>query len=149
MTANIRTPDRDPTAGLSLLTRALKEPTLRGVAGRLIERARPRTGPRKYSWSLACSGRSGHGSHDGGSQMQAARFPARNSLKAFDFDFDYARGLERDTIADPGTLGFVTAEGNVVFGPPGTSKTLLAIGSRSAPSRVSTARSPSSNSQNL
>jgi hypothetical protein len=73
MTANIRTSDRDPTAGLSLLTRALKEPTLRGVAGRLIERARPRTGPTKYSWSLACSGRSGHGSHYGGSRMRGRR----------------------------------------------------------------------------
>jgi len=123
MTANTRTSHRDLTAGLSrLLTRALKEPTLRGAAGRSVERARPRTGPTKYSWSLACSGRSGHGSHDGGSQMRAARFPARNSLKAFDFDFDYARGLERDTFAHPGTLGFVTAKGNVVFGPPGRAR---------------------------
>ncbi|SNR98098.1 IstB-like ATP binding protein [Blastococcus mobilis] len=66
-------------------------------------------------------------SHGGEGRIRAARFPARKSLK--EFDFDDARGLKRDLIAHPGTLDFVTAKENVLLpGPPGTGKTHLATG---------------------
>ena len=46
-----------------------------------------------------------------------------------DFDFDHARGLNRQAIAHLGTLDFVAGRENVVFlGPPGTGKTHLATG---------------------
>ena len=57
----------------------------------------------------------------------APPFPARKSLE--DFDFEHARGLNRQAIAHLGTLDFVAAKDNVVFlGPPGTGKTHLATG---------------------
>ncbi|QTJ66332.1 hypothetical protein HYG77_12450 [Rhodococcus sp. ZPP] len=46
---------------------------------------------------MPAAGGPGHGSHGGASRMRAARCTARISLKELDFDFDYARGLERDT----------------------------------------------------
>jgi DNA replication protein DnaC len=110
------------------VTRALKAPTLREAAGRLAERARAET------WSyeeflVACLQRevAAREAHGGEGRIRTARFPARKSLE--EFDFDYARGLRRDTITHLGTLDFVAARDNVVFlGPPGTGKTHLAIG---------------------
>ena len=65
--------------------------------------------------------------HGGGGRIRAARFPARKTLK--EFDFDHARGLKRDTVMHLGTLDFVASKENVVFlGPPGTGKTHLATG---------------------
>ncbi|HET6503921.1 MAG TPA: ATP-binding protein [Amycolatopsis sp.] len=56
-----------------------------------------------------------------------------------EFDFDHARGLNRDTIAHPGTLDFVAAKENAVFlGPPGTGKPTLRTASRSAPAKPDT-----------
>ncbi len=89
---------------------------------------------RAESWTheeflIACLQRevSARESHGGEGRIRAARFPARKSLE--EFDFDHARGLNRDLIAHLGTLDFVTARDNVVFlGPPGTGKTHLAIG---------------------
>jgi DNA replication protein DnaC len=66
-------------------------------------------------------------SHGGESRIRAARFPARKSLE--EFDFDHQRSLKRETIAHLGTLDFITAKENAIFlGPPGTGKTMLAIG---------------------
>jgi DNA replication protein DnaC len=46
-----------------------------------------------------------------------------------EFDFDHQRSLKRETIAHLGTLDFITGKENAIFlGPPGTGKTMLAIG---------------------
>ncbi|TXI42750.1 MAG: transposase [Mycobacterium sp.] len=120
--------NRDLTAEITYLTRALKAPTMREAVTRLAERAR------SESWTheeflVACLQRevSARESHGGEGRIRAARFPSRKSLE--EFDFDHARGLKRDLIAHLGTLDFVVAKDNVVFlGPPGTGKTHLAIG---------------------
>ncbi|PQP11878.1 transposase [Rhodococcus opacus] len=130
MTANTRTSDRDLTAELIFLTRALKAPTLRDAAGRLIDRARSENWTHE-EFLVACLQRevSARESHGGESRIRSARFPARKSLE--EFDFDHARGLKRETIAHLGTLDFVTAKDNVVFlGPPvinGSSSTLINV----------------------
>jgi len=65
--------------------------------------------------------------YGGEGRIRAARFPSRKSLE--EFDFDYARGLERDLISHLGTLDFVAGNENVIFlDPPGMGKTHLAIG---------------------
>ena len=119
---------RDVEAELAFLTRALKAPSLRESIPRLAERAR------EASWTheeflAACLQRevAARESHGGEGRIRAARFPARKSLE--EFDFDHARGLNRQAIAHLGTLDFVAAKENVVFlGPPGTGKTHLATG---------------------
>jgi DNA replication protein DnaC len=123
-----KTAPRDTAAEIAFLTRALNAPTLRESVGRLAERARAE------SWSheeflIACLQRevSARESHGGEGRIRAARFPSRKSLE--DFDYDHARGLNREVIAHLGTLDFVTARDNVIFlGPPGTGKTHLATG---------------------
>jgi DNA replication protein DnaC len=119
---------RDLTSELAFLTRALKAPTLRSSVARLAERARTE-GWTHEEFLAACLQRevAAREAHGGEGRIRAARFPARKSLE--EFDFDHARGLNRDLIAHLGTLDFVTARENVVFlGPPGTGKTHLAIG---------------------
>jgi len=129
-TTTTKTSSRDLSSEVAFLTRALKAPTLRESVTRLAERARTE------SWSheeflVAClqrevaareaHGGEGHGGegHGGEGRIRSARFPARKALE--EFDFDYARGLHRDTLAHLGTLDFVAAKDNVVFlGPPGT-----------------------------
>src|SRR6516225_4309525 len=120
--------NRDLSAEITFLTRALKAPTMREAVARLAERAR------SESWTheeflVACLQRevSARESHGGEGRIRAARFPSRKSLE--DFDYDHARGLRREAIAHLGTLDFVTARENVIFlGPPGTGKTHLATG---------------------
>jgi DNA replication protein DnaC len=119
---------RDLTAELVFLTRALKAPTLRQSVARLAERARAE-GWTHEEFLAACLQRevAAHQAHGGEGRIRAARFPARKSLE--EFDYDHARGLNRDLVAHLGTLDFVAARENVVFlGPPGTGKTHLAIG---------------------
>ncbi|MFD7459028.1 MULTISPECIES: IS21-like element helper ATPase IstB [unclassified Streptomyces] len=60
-------------------------------------------------------------------RVRAAGFPARKQLE--DFDAEYPRAFDRDTVARLGKLDFVVARRNVLFtGAPGTGKTHLAIG---------------------
>ena len=126
--ATTKTSSRDVTSELEFLTRALKAPSLREAVPRLADRAR------ESAWTFeeflaACLQRevAARDSHGGEGRIRAARFPARKALE--EFDFDHARGLNRDVIAHLGTLDFVTARENVVFlGPPGTGKTHLATG---------------------
>jgi DNA replication protein DnaC len=128
MATTTATPARDLTAELAFLTRALKAPTLRQSVARLAERARAE-GWSHEEFLAACLQRevAAGEAHGGAGRIRAARFPARKSLE--EFDFDHARGLNREQVAHLGTLDFVTARENVVFlGPPGTGKTHLAIG---------------------
>ncbi len=122
------TTNRDITAELAFLTRALKAPTLREAVARLAERARAESWTHE-EFLAACLQRevSARETHGGEGRIRAARFPGRKSLE--DFDFEHARGPKREQIAHLGTLDFVTARENVVFlGPPGTGKTHLATG---------------------
>ena len=128
MAARTKIAERDLTAEIAYLTRALKAPSLREAAPRLAERARTESWTHE-EFLVAVLERevAARESHGGEGRIRAARLPGRKSLE--EFDFDHARGLRRELIAHLGTLDFVTARDNVVFlGPPGTGKTHLAIG---------------------
>ena len=128
MTAKAATAGRDLAGEIAFLTRALKAPTLRDAVPRLAERARAESWTHE-EFLAACLQRevSARESHGGEGRIRAARFPARKALE--DFDYEYQRSLKREVMAHLGTLDFVGARENVVFlGPPGTGKTMLAIG---------------------
>src|SRR5262245_59775915 len=120
--------NRDLSAEITFLTRALKAPTMREAVTQLAERARAESWTHE-EFLAACLQRevAARESHGGEGRIRAARLRSRKSLE--EFDFDHARGLKREVIAHLGTLDFAAAKENVVFlGPPGTGKTHLAIG---------------------
>jgi DNA replication protein DnaC len=123
-----RAPSRDLASELAFLTRALKAPALREAVPRLADRARSEGwSHEEYLAAFLQREVSAREAHGGEGRIRAAQFPGRKSLE--EFDFDHARGLQRDLIAHLGTLDFVAARQNVVFlGPPGTGKTHLATG---------------------
>jgi hypothetical protein len=96
------TTGRDLVAEFAFLTRALKAPTLRTSVARLAERARAE-GWTHEEFLVACLQRAlaARQAHGGEGRIRAARFPARKSLE--EFDFDHARGRNRDTVAHLGT----------------------------------------------
>ncbi len=127
-TKRTSTSNRDVSAELAFLTRALKAPSLGDAIDRLAERARAESWTHE-EFLAACLQRevAARESHGGEGRIRAARFPARKALE--EFDFDYQRSLKRDQLAHLGTLDFIASKQNVVFlGPPGTGKTHLAIG---------------------
>src|SRR5258707_9952908 len=90
--------NRDLTAEIGFLTRALKAPTMREAVARLAERARAE------SWThaeflVACLQRevSARESHDGEGRSRAATF---STFKSFDvFQFPFPRRPQHETIA--------------------------------------------------
>src|SRR5690349_13608368 len=128
ITKTANTGNRNLTAELAFLTRALKAPSLAASVDRLAERARAESWTHE-EFLAACLQRevAAREAHGGEGRIRTARFPARKSLE--EFDFDHQRSLKRETINHLGTLDFVTARENVVFlGPPGTGKTHLSTG---------------------
>jgi IstB-like ATP binding protein len=93
-----KTATRDLTSELLFVTRGLKAPTLRESIPRLAERA-PSESWTHEEFVVACLQRevAAREAHGGEGRIRASRFPARKSLE--EFDFDYARGLQRDVIA--------------------------------------------------
>jgi DNA replication protein DnaC len=113
------------------------------------ERPSAGTGPAKPSGAEQGHGDQGHGDQghgkpeqeipaaaqavprqpapDAEARIRAAGFPARKLLE--DFDQQYPRGFDRETVARLGKAEFVAARRNVILvGPTGTGKTHLAIG---------------------
>jgi len=80
MTAKSTPTDKDLTAEVVFLTRALKAPTLRDAVERLAERARAESWTHE-EFLVACLQRevAARESHGGESRIQAARLPARKS----------------------------------------------------------------------
>src|SRR5437899_7895591 len=112
---------------LSHLFRSLKAPAAARALPALADRAR------EESWSyerfaelLLSTEASARESHGGEGRIKAARFPARKTLKEFDFTFQ--RSVKKTVIEHLGQLDFLHARENVILlGPPGTGKTHLAI----------------------
>jgi DNA replication protein DnaC len=115
------------TAELTHLFRALKAPAAARALPKLCQRARAE------EWSyerlveaLLASEVASRASSGGELRIRAARFPARKTLEEFDFTF--ARGINRQALLHLAQLDFLHARENVVLlGPPGTGKTHLAI----------------------
>src|SRR3954453_15142238 len=109
--------ERDLTAEVTFLTRAFKAPTLRDAVPRLADRAQTESWTHE-EFLAACLQRevSARESHGGEGRIRAARFPARKSLE--EFDFDHARGLKRELIADLRAAGASIRAVAAVLGRP-------------------------------
>ena len=83
-TAAASSTNRDLTAEITFLTRALKAPTMREAVARLAERARAESWTHE-EFLAACLQRevSARESHGGEGRIRAARFPTRKSLEDF------------------------------------------------------------------
>jgi DNA replication protein DnaC len=112
---------------LVYLSRALKAPRIRAVAGRLAERARDEGWEyQAYLAAVLAEEVSARDSHGGSARVKAARFPATKTID--DFDFTVQTSVSRQLIAHLAQLDFLAEARNVVFlGPPGTGKTHMSI----------------------
>jgi DNA replication protein DnaC len=115
------------TAELAHLFRALKAPAAARALPKLAERARAEGWSyERFAEALLATEVASRESSGGALRIRAARFPARKTLEEFDFSF--ARGLNRAQVLHLAQLDFLHAKENVVLlGPPGTGKTHLAI----------------------
>ena len=114
------------TSELAHLFRALKAPAAAHAFPKLANRAREEWSYERFAEALLSTEVSARESHGGEGRIKAARFPARKTLEEFDFTFQ--RSVKRQIVEHLGQLDFLHAKENVVvFGPPGTGKTHLAI----------------------
>jgi transposase len=107
-------------AELAHLTRALKAPRIRRVAGPLAERARAEGWPYERDLAAVLEEEVLARETSGGQlRVKAARLPAIKTLD--DFDFTFQRSVRKQVIAHLAQLDFLLEASNVVFlGPPGT-----------------------------
>src|SRR6204780_2451848 len=114
------------TSELAHLFRALKAPAAARAFPALADRAREESWSyEKFLQALLATEVSVRDSHGGENRIQAARFPARKTLEAFDFPFQ--RSIKKQVIEHLGQLDFLHGRENVILlGPPGTGKTHLA-----------------------
>lgn len=112
---------------LAYLSRALKAPRVREVAGRPAETARTEGWDHEtYLAAVLAEEVSARDGHGGEARVRAAWFPAVKTID--DFDFKAQPSVKRTTIAHLAQLDFLAEAVNVVFlGPPGTGKTHLSI----------------------
>jgi DNA replication protein DnaC len=108
---------------LAYLSRALKAPRIKAVAGRLAARARDEGWDHEtYLAAVLAEEVSARDSHGGAARVRAARFPAVKTLD--EFDFAVQTSVNRQLIAHLAQLDFLAEARNVVFlGPPGVGKT--------------------------
>ena len=112
---------------LAYLSRALKAPRVREVAGRLAERARDEGWDHEtYLAAVLAEEVSDRDSHGGEAGVKSERLTAVKTID--DFDFTAQPSVKRTTIAHLAQLDFLAEAVNVVFlGPPGTGKTHLSV----------------------
>jgi DNA replication protein DnaC len=106
------------TSELAHLTRALKAPRIRRVAGPLAERARAEGWPyERYLAAVLEEEVLARETSGGQLRVKAARLPAIKTLD--DFDFSFQRSVRKQVIAHLAQLDFLLEAHNVVFlGPP-------------------------------
>src|SRR6202521_138012 len=112
---------------LSHIFRALKAPAAARATPKLAERAREESwSHERFLEAVLSTEIASRESHGGESRIKAARFPSRKTLEEFDFTFQ--RSVKKQVIEHLGQLDFLHGKENIILlGPPGTSKTHLAI----------------------
>src|SRR3954447_20093800 len=143
---------------LAHLFRALKAPAAARALPKLADRARAEEWTfERFAEALLKTEIDSRESHGGQARINAARFPARNTLE--DFDFAFQPSLRRETMLHLGQLDFLAGRENVVLlGPPeparriwrspwGSAPAWLGTASRSAPPPNGSPCSPTRNAR--